>query len=299
MESFAKERAMILMLTRNHRARLLNTLESFRQMPGKWPIIVVDNGSSDGTAEAVASHFPKVMLIKARHNMGAAARNIGVAYVHTPFVAFCDDDTQWETGALSRAVNLLDAAPDVAVLSACVQVGATRGPDPLCSPVVGTPFVAGHLPDSQILGFMAGACVMRTRAFYDAGGYWPPFFWGGGEALMALDLAERGWRIVYADDVVARYFPAQESDARQKQHLLIRNSIWLAWMRRPLRAAWRETHVQFAQAHRFGIFRWMLLQVLLGLPCALRQRKVISPAIEAMREQLDHAAAPAIVSPGY
>jgi len=70
-------------------------------------------------------------------------------------------------------------------------------------------------------------------------------------------------------------------------------------MRRPLRAAWRETHIQFAQAHRCRIFGRMLLQVLFGLPRVLRRRKVISPAIEAMRVQLDHAATPSLISPGY
>ncbi|TCT10162.1 glycosyltransferase family 2 protein [Paralcaligenes ureilyticus] len=299
MENFAKERAMILVLTRNHRAQLLNTLESLRQMPGRWPIIVVDNGSSDGTAAAVASRFPKAMLIRATRDLGAAARNIGVAYVHTPYVAFCDDDTQWEPGALDRAADLLDAAPDVAVLSACVQMGATREPNPLCSSMMHSPLAREHLPGPQLLGFMAGACVMRTRAFYDVGGYWPPFFLGGEEALMALDLAARGWRIIYADDVVARHFPASELDTRQRQYLLIRNAIWLAWMRWPLRAAWRETHIQFTQAHRCRIFGRVLLQVLLGLPRALRRRKVISPAIEAMRVQSDHAAVPPLISPGY
>ncbi|TAL81809.1 MAG: glycosyltransferase, partial [Pandoraea sp.] len=214
MESFTKERAMILVLTRNHRAQLLSTLESLRQMPGRWPIIVVDNGSSDGTAAAVALHFPRVMLIRATRDLGAAARNIGVAYVHTPYVAFSDDDTQWEPGALDRALNLLDATPDAAVLSACVQVGARRGPEPLCSSMRHSPLATAHSPGPQLLGFMAGACVMRTRAFCDVGGYWPPFFLGGEEALMALDLAERGWRVVYADDVITRRFPAPELDVR-------------------------------------------------------------------------------------
>ncbi|TAM08954.1 MAG: hypothetical protein EPN67_01880 [Pusillimonas sp.] len=116
---------------------------------------------------------------------------------------------------------------------------------------------------------------------------------------MALDLAERGWRVVYADDVITRRFPAPELDVRQRQHLLIRNAIWLAWMRRPLRAAWCETFIQLAQAHRCGILGSMLLQVLLGLPRALRRRKVISPAIEAMTVQIDRAAASPLTSSVY
>jgi GT2 family glycosyltransferase len=226
-------------------------------------------------------------LICAKHNLGAAARNIGVAYVHTPYVAFCDDDTHWEPDAVNRAVHLLDAAPDVAVLSAHVEVGATRETYPLCVHMEHSPLAREHLSGPQLLGFMAGACVMRTRAFYDVGGYWPPLFLGGEEALMALDLADRGWRIIYADDVIARHFPAPCHDSRQRQYRFIRNAIWVAWMRRPVRAAWRETHSQFARARQYDMFGWMVLQVLWGLPRALRRRRVISPAIEAMRVLLD------------
>jgi GT2 family glycosyltransferase len=296
MERSVEARATILVLTSNHRTQLLTTLEFLCHLPGGWPIIVVDNGSSDGTAAAVALRFPKIMLICSRRNLGAAARNIGVAYVHTPYVAFCDDGMLWEPDALSRAVHLLDAASDVAVLSARVQAGAERQTDPLCLSMGRSPLAREHLSGPQLLGFMADACVMRTRAFYDVGGYWPPLFLGGEEALMALDLAERGWRMVYADDVVTRHFPTPRPDARQRQYRLIRNAIWVAWMRRPVCAAWRETHIQFSQARQCGMPEWMMLQVLLGLPRALRRRRVISPSIEAMMVLLDHAAMPPAVS---
>lgn len=283
----AEGRATIIVLTHNRRVQAVNTLEYLSRLPGRWPIVFVDNGSSDGTAEAVAARFPVVMLIRARRNLGSAARNIGVAYAQTPYVAFCDGDTHWEPGALERAVNLLDAAPKVAVLSACVQVGASRRPDPACLFMERSPLAREHLPGPQLLDFMAGACVMRTCAFYEVGGYWPPFFRGGEEALMALDLVERGWHIVYANDVITRYFPSPLRDSRLQDRLLIRNAIWLAWMRRPLRAAWRETSVQWRAARARGIVWPTMLQMILGLPRALQNRKVISPAVESMRALLD------------
>jgi GT2 family glycosyltransferase len=205
-------------------------------------------------------------------------------------VAFCDDDTQWEPGALERAVRLLDATPNVAVLSACVQVGILRQPDPTCVSMSHSPLEREHLPGPQLLGFMAGACVMRTRAFYDVGGYWPPLFIGGEDALMALDLVERGWRIVYADDVITRQFPSSARDSRLRERLMIRNAIWVAWMRRPMRAAWRETRWRLSEIREHGIFWLTLIEALLGLPRVLRRRRVISPTVERMRSLLDRAA---------
>lgn len=290
MESTPDLRATIVVLTHNRRAQVLATLQSLQQLPGHWPIVVVDNGSTDGSADAIAARFPFITLIRSKRNLGAAARNIGVAYADTPYIAFCDDDTQWEPGALDRAVRLLDAAPSVAVISACVQVGATRKTDPTCVSMAHSPLARDHLPGPQLLGFMAGACIFRTVAFYDVGGYWPPLFIGGEEELMALDLVERGWRIVYADDVKTRHFPSTQRDSGLRERLLIRNAIWVAWMRRPLRAAWRETQVQWRAARERGIAWPTMLQMAWGLPRALRCRKVISPAVERMRVLLDLSA---------
>jgi GT2 family glycosyltransferase len=275
-------RASIVVLTHNRRVQLLSTLESLHQLPVKWPIILVDNGSSDGTASAVASRFPSVMLIQVRQNLGAAARNIGVAYAHTPYVAFCDDDTQWEPGALERAITVLDSAPNVAVLNACVQVGPMRRADPTCLVMARSPLDREELPGPQLLGFMAGASVMRTRAFYDVGGYWPPFFIGGEEALMALDLVERGWRIIYDDGVVTRHFPSSLRDSALRSRLLLRNAIWVGWMRRPWRSAWRETVARLREASTRRIFWRVLADAMWGLPKVLRRRRVISPTVEKM-----------------
>ena len=289
-----KESATIIVLAHNCCAQLLSTLESLHRLPERWPIIVVDNGSTDNTAAAVALRFRHVMLIRCKRNLGAAARNIGVACAHTPYVAFCDYDTQWEPGALNCAVRLLDNASDVAVLSACVQVGATRELDRACVLLHNT-WASAHPRAPQMLDFMAGACVMRTRAFYDVGGYWPPLFAGGEEALMALDLAERGWRIIYAKDVVIRRFSVRARNPGPHEKLMVRNAIWVAWMRRPLRMAWHETRVQLIRAHIQTMFWRTLLKVLIGLPRALQRRKVISPAVEEMTALVDRAMEHALI----
>ncbi len=230
-----------MVLTHNRRVQLLQTLRALSRLPDGWPVIGVDNGAADGTAGAVAREFPNVLLIRSRRNIGAAARNIGVAYVHTPYVAFCDDDTQWEPGALERAGQILDAHPQIAVLNGCVKVGDAGRIDPACISMARSPLDRENLPGPQLLGFMAGACVVRTRAFYEAGGYWPPLFIGGEEELLALDLADRGWRMVYVEDVVTRHFPSRIRNNPLRERLLLRNAIWVAWLRLPFRQAWRET----------------------------------------------------------
>ena len=64
-------------------------------------MIVIGNGSVDGTAAAVRERHPGVDLIELGANRDAAARNVGVARAGTPYVAFADDDEWWAPGALA------------------------------------------------------------------------------------------------------------------------------------------------------------------------------------------------------
>lgn len=160
MSSF--EKGTVVVLTRNHRAQLLRTLRALQQLPEAWPIIVVDNGSTDGTARAVGRQFPAVMLIRSRRDIGAAARNIAVAYAHTPYVAFTHDDSRWEPGALARAACLLDEHASVAVVSACVKEAESGRVHPQCAEVARRATLTDSSEGGPVFGFMPDACVLRT-----------------------------------------------------------------------------------------------------------------------------------------
>ena len=278
----------IAVLTYNRREQVLRTLAALSAVAGDCSIVVVDNGSRDGTPAAIAKVFPSIRLISLRRNIGAAARNAAVAQIATPYVAFCDDDTQWEPRALEQAVQILEAAPQVAVLSARVIVGPEGRLDPTCAHMENSPLPREGLPGPQLLGFMAGACVMRVQAFNEAEGYWAPFFIGGEEELMALDLVQKGWCIVYAQQVVSRHFPSSLRDSGLRNRLLARNAIWVAWMRRPWVRAWRETTLQLRKAYLQRDFWSVALHAMAGLPRALANRKLISQRVETMRTQLDN-----------
>src|SRR5918911_3792446 len=94
-----------VMLTHDRRERTLRGLAELTALPERPPIVVVDNASSDGTPEAVRRAFPSVRVIELVENVGAAARNVGVEAVETPYVAFSDDDSWWAPGALARAAE--------------------------------------------------------------------------------------------------------------------------------------------------------------------------------------------------
>lgn len=279
------ERGTIVIITHNRSVQLLRTLRALSRLGEGWPIIVVDNGSTDETAKVVAREFPKLLLIRSRRNLGAAARNIAVAFVHTPYVAFCDDDTQWQPKSLTRAADVLDGDSRIGIVSAQVLIGETARVDPACVQMANSQLDRDGLPGPQLLDFMAGACVARTRAFYDAGGYWPPLFFGG-EALLALDLAVRGWRLVYIEDVVVRHFPRRLRHGRLRERLRLRNGIWVAWLRLPATQAWQETAALLRRAHERRLLPMVLVPTLAGMLQVLKERHVITPRVAAMRARL-------------
>jgi GT2 family glycosyltransferase len=278
-------RVSVVVLTHNRAPELARTLAHTLALPERPPVIVVDNGSGDGTAAMVAARFPEVRLIRLRENFGAAARNVGARSAATRYVAFCDDDTAWAPGSLALAEALLDDHPRVAALSARVLVGAERREDPACAAMAASPLPSWDLPGRAVVGFLAGASVFRRDAFLDAGGYEPRFFIGGEEALLAYDLLARGWRIVYSDRLTVHHHPSSYRDAGARRRLLLRNALWVAWLRRPFPSALARTlRVLWAGLPDRAAIAGCV-DALRGLPWVLRNRRVIPPHVEAMRRQ--------------
>ncbi|VXB32206.1 Glycosyl transferase family 2 [Burkholderia sp. 8Y] len=276
-------RVSVVVLTYNRADQVLDTLARLSALPDPIDIVVVDNASSDDTAARIAKGFPFVELVVAPTNMGAAGRNLGVAKVRTEYVAFCDDDTWWGPGSLSRAAAILDASPRVAVLSAQVVVGENGDADETCERMRVSPLGANGLPGPALIGYMAGASVFRTSVYRKMGGYEPRLFIGGEESLLALDMLDHGHALVYADELVLHHHPSPIRDSALRRRLLARNAAWVAWLRLPLREALYATAQALTVMRREGAFRRDAIQMLRGLPWALSHRRVVGRHVQMMR----------------
>jgi hypothetical protein len=109
---------------------------------------------------------------------------------------------------------------------------------------------------------------------------------------MALDMVERGWRIIYDDKVVTRHFPSSLRDSGLRNRLILRNAIWVGWMRRPWRSAWRETNARLTEARTRQVFWRVVMDAMLGFAKVLRRRRVISPAVESLCLLLEEGRTP-------
>jgi len=273
----------VVVATRDRRTRLATTLDRLAALPEDPPVVVVDNGSRDGTASAVQATHPGVRVVALDRNAGGAARTVGARALATPLVAFADDDSWWAPGALERACALFAAHPRLGLLAARVLVGPEGRLDPVCAAMAASPLpAASDLPGPRVLGFVACGAVVRRDAFLAAGGFHRRFGVGGEEELLALDLAVLGWGLAYVPAVVAQHHP--ESGPRAgRPEVQARNALRTAWLRRPAGVVLRRT----LAAHRSWARPRPLIRAARDLPWVLRERRVLPAAVEQDLRRLE------------
>jgi GT2 family glycosyltransferase len=272
----------IVICTRNRRAQLLATLDMLQHLPGAPPIVVVDNGSNDGSVRIVRDEHPHVRLIALDRNLGGGARNLGVRALDTPYVAFADDDSGWADDAFTRATQLLDAHPRLALLAACVLTGIEQRIDPVCLAMARSPLQqADDLPGPSVLGFLACGAIVRRDAFLSVGGFESRLGIGGEESLLAIDLSAAGWGLAYVPRVIAYHWPARVArDPARRRRVQARNRLWTHWLRRRPSQALAITRSAMRDAVHDETSRAALLDAVRGLPWVLQQRRRVPAAVE-------------------
>lgn len=108
----------VIVLTRNGREDTLGCIASLEQSVGTTlSVIVVDNASQDGTAEAVSARFPGVSVVRQDHNLGfAAGNNVGIRRaleLGVDYVFLLNNDTTVAPDAITCCVESARRHPDI------------------------------------------------------------------------------------------------------------------------------------------------------------------------------------------
>lgn len=283
----------VVVITHNRAGECAATVAALHALGEARSIIVVDNASEDGTADELTRRFPDITVIRCRRNLGAAARNVGVARATAPFVAFCDDDCAWARGSLSRAGALLAGHPTLAALCAKVVVGDDARTDPT-SVRMGEGAVPGdpRLPGRAVLGLLAGASVVRRDAFISCGGFEPRLFIGGEEELLVLDLVACGWAVAYVEELVVHHRPSRARDPALRRRLSTRNRLWTTWLRFPADLAMRRSCAVIREALRDRPAMLGVIDSLRDGGWVVSGRRTVGRDLAKIALQLDRAARP-------
>jgi N-acetylglucosaminyl-diphospho-decaprenol L-rhamnosyltransferase len=270
----------VVIVSRDRCERLLSTLARLAALPERPAVVVVDNGSRDGTVEAVRARHREVEVIALDRDRGASARNVALRALDAPYVALCDDDSWWAPGALARAARAMDAAPRVAVLAARVLVGDDERLDSTCALMARSPLGRDPgLPGPRVLGFVACGAVVRREAVLAVGGFDEHYGIGGEESRLALDLARAGWWLAYAPDVVAHHHPGDGGRRGPwRRARTARNDLWTTWLHRSLPTAARRSAGILAGAGATAPLA--AAAALRGAPRIARRRRPLGAAIE-------------------
>jgi glycosyltransferase involved in cell wall biosynthesis len=157
-------------------------------------VVVVDDGSTDGTLEVLSRFVPAVRVYEQLTTGAGPARNAGVARTSAPWIAFLDADDRWVPDALERL-----AAPLVADPALDVVLGRQR----LVPARLWAAALAGTVTErlEERPGAGPGSALVRRTVFEAAGGF--AIGWQVGEFVdWHLRAVDQGARVVRIDNVV-------------------------------------------------------------------------------------------------
>jgi N-acetylglucosaminyl-diphospho-decaprenol L-rhamnosyltransferase len=193
----------------------LGALEAQRGAPS-FETILVDNGSTDGSVEAVRRSWPRVQLIESGTNRGfAAGNNAGARAARASWLAFLNNDTVAEPDWLARLYAEAADHPECALItSRLVFMDAPSIVDSAGDGYLraGGAFKHGHgaraddfARSREVFGACGGAFMIRREAFEALGGFDPRFFLNYEDVDLSYRARLAGLRTWYAASAIVRH----------------------------------------------------------------------------------------------
>lgn len=231
----------VVIPTLNARTLLGNCLDGLRvQTYAPVEIIVVDNGSTDYSAEWVREKYPDVRVVTLQKNRGfAGGCNAGIAVARGAYIAVLNNDTSVHPTWIAELMRAIDGRPDVGMVAS--KMLFTFTPNVVNSTGICLDRTAiawdrhGGWPvdpteaDVEIFGPSGGAALYRREVFDDVGTFDEDFFCYLEDVDLAFRARLAGWRCVYAANAEVLHHhsaTAVESSPFKRFHLG-RNKVWV------------------------------------------------------------------------
>lgn len=258
----------IIIVSWNAREYLVGCLMSLYEEDLPWAeIIVVDNGSSDGSPDTIEELFPEVRLIRSDENLGfAKANNIGIMASSGKYVCLINSDVVVLGGCLEALKDRMDSDPSAGLV--CPKV---LNPDMTLQPTCRRfPSIKGAFlsaigldsrnymrHDSVMEAEAVSGCFMLARraAIDEAGLLDERFFFYAEDKDWCRRIRNSGWKIIYLPEAKAVHYGGSSSSAAPVKFYIELHKANLKYWRKyhgSLSAAIYLAIVMLHQALRIG-----------------------------------------------
>jgi GT2 family glycosyltransferase len=263
--------------------------------------ILVDNGSTDGSADFVRAHFPAVRIVALESNFGfAGGNNAGARVARGRHLAFLNNDTAVEPGWLLALRQGVDDAAGVALATS--RVVYMHDPGVIDSAGDGVLRIGGafkrfhgarlaDVPEAmesgEVFGVCGAACLVSKAVFDELGGFDEEFFVSHEDVDLSYRARLRGYRCRYVASAVVRHH-GSATLGRTSAFAVFhgqRNLEWMYLKNSPLTILLRSLpgHLlytaaaagYFARLGLLGAFLRAKMAAAAGVPGVLRKRAVV------------------------
>ncbi len=227
----------VLIAAWNRKDDLLQTIQSvYDQDYRDFEIIVVDNGSTDGTSTAIPASFPDVRLIRLGENRGATGgRNAGICAARGEIVFCLDSDASLACGTLKTIAAKFDADPSLGVINSKVLNAFTREFDRSTGWAYSEKQKQKSGEEFFTHNFSETGCAIRKTVFEKAGLFWDRLFFGREGEDLALRVLDADYKILYCPSatVLHRVSPQKRIASSERRYFDFRNSLYIYLVRYP------------------------------------------------------------------
>ncbi|MGB6220445.1 glycosyltransferase [Haloferula sp.] len=192
-----KQNFSVIVCTRNGGDRIRSCLNAISKLQNvDFEVLVVDDGSTDGTPALITEEFPEVKLVRIEHAGLSAARNAGAEAAKNEILAFTDDDCEPDPHWLAEISGCFSDGWDAA--------GGPNLPPPssnrIEAVIAAAPGAASHvmLDDSEAEHIPGCNLVVLRSAYFAIGGFDPAYRTAGDDVDFCWRLRDAGYRIGFS-----------------------------------------------------------------------------------------------------
>ncbi len=278
-----------------------------------FEVIVIDNGSTDGSVDGLEVDWPDTRVIPLKENRGfAAANNLGAELAQGTWIALLNNDAFPSPGWLDALVSAAAKNPEFTFFASCLTM-ARQGEylDGMGDVYHGSGMAwrrghgqlqrDQHTEPSEVFGPCAAAALYPREIFIQTGGFDETFFCYHEDVDLAFRLRLQGHRCLYVPEALVEHVGSGSQGAHSDFVLYHghRNLIWTYFKNMPASLFWRylPAHLMLniisllwfsLKGHGRAIWRakWDAIR---GLPVVLKKRRQIQRGRQASISEINRA----------